>query len=184
MLYLVGGAPRAGKSILARRMLDEQKLAYFPTDILMMGLTSAMPQLGLKPSDSAQTRAPIMWPVLRAMAVKVLENGEDYLLEGDVLMPSHAVEMRERFGSAVRSCFIGYATVDSRSKVRDIRRHAAGKTDWTNECDDSHLLRIVGEFKSLSDELRIECAKCELAYFDGSDDLFAALDRAIAYLRG
>ena len=184
MLYIVGGAPRAGKSILAQRMLDEQKVAYFPTDILMLGLATAMPELGLKPTDSARTRAPLMWPILRAMAVTILENGEDYLLEGDVLMPAHVVELRERFGSAVRSCFIGYETVDSLAKVRDIRRHAAGKQDWTNECDDSHLLRIVGEFKSLSEHLRTECAKCELAYFDGSADLFAAVEQAAAYLRG
>jgi hypothetical protein len=184
VLYIVGGAPRAGKSILARRMLDEQKVAYFPTDILMMGVAEAMPELGLKPSDPARTRAPIMWPTLRGMAVAILENGADYLLEGDVLLPAQAVELRERFGAAVRSCFIGYETVDSLTKVRDIRRHGSGKKDWTNECDDSHLLRIVGEFKSLSEHLRIECAKYQLAYFDGSADLFAAVDQASAYLRG
>lgn len=184
MLYIVGGAPRAGKSILAQRMLDERKVAYFPTDTLMMGLANAMPQLGLKPNDSPSTRAPVMWPILRGMAVKILENGEDYLLEGDVLMPAHAVELRERFGSSVRSCFIGYATVDSLTKVRDIRRHALGKKDWTNACDDAHLLRIVGEFKSLSEQLRIECVKFELAYFDGSADLFDTIEQAAAYLRG
>jgi putative acetyltransferase len=183
VLYIVGGAPRAGKSMLAQWMLDEQKMAYFPADILMMGLALAMPELGLNPSDPARTRAPIMWPILRGMAVTILENGEDYLLEGDVLMPTHVVELRERFGSAVMSCFIGYESVDSLAKVRDIRRHASGKKDWTNECDDSHLLRIVGEFKSLSEHLRIECAKYELAYFDGSADLFAAIDQASAYLR-
>ncbi len=183
MLYIVGGAPRAGKSILARRMLDERKVAYFPTDILMMGLAKAMPALDLKPSDSAKKRAPIMWPTLRGMAVPILENGEEYLIEGDVLMPAHVVELRERFGAAIKSCFLGYANVDSRTKVRDIRRHAAESRDWTNDCDDSHLLRIVEEFKSLSEQLRIECAECELAYFDGSTDFLAAIDQAAAYLR-
>jgi hypothetical protein len=183
VLYIVGGAPRAGKSILARRMLDEHKIAYFPTDILMMGLASAMPQLGLRPSDSAPARAPIMWPTLRGMAVTILEKEEEYLFEGDVLMPAHVVELRERFGSAVRACFLGYAKVDSLAKVRDIRRHAVGRSEWTDDCDDIHLLRIVEEFKSLSEQLRIECAECELAYFDGSVDFFAAIDQAAAYLR-
>jgi len=184
VLYIVGGAPRAGKSILAQRMLEEQKVAYFPTDILMMGLAKAMPELGLRPVDSAQMRAPIMWPILHAMAVTVLQNEEDYLLEGDVFMPAHAVELRERFGAAVRACFIGYTTVDSLTKVSDIRRHAAGKEDWTNECDDAHLLRIVEEFKSLSEQLRIECAEYEVAYFDGSADHLAAIEQAATYLRG
>jgi hypothetical protein len=184
VLYLIGGAPRAGKSILSHRMLEEHKVAYFPTDTLMMGLATALPQLGLKPPDSPATRAPIMWPILRGMAVKILENREDFLLEGDVLMPAHAVELRARFGSALRSCFLGYERVDSVAKVRDIRRHGVGHEEWTNECDDAHLLRIVEEFKSLSREIRMECAKFELAYFDGSGDLFSAIDKAITYLRG
>jgi hypothetical protein len=150
MLYLIGGAPRAGKSILAQRMLEQQTVAYFPTDTLVMGLATALPQLGLKPSDSPSTRAPIMWPILRGMAMKILEHGEDYLLEGDVLMPAHCVALRERFGSAVSSCFLGYEKVDSVAKVRDIRRYGADREDWTNKCDDAHLLRIVEEFKRLS----------------------------------
>ncbi len=154
MLYIIGGAPRAGKSILAQRMLEECRLAYFPTDTLMMGLATALPQLGLKPSASPSMRAPIMWPILRGMAVKILENHEDYLLEGDVLMPAHAAELRKGFGSALRACFLGYETVDSVAKVRDIRRHGAGNEDWTNECDDAHLLRIVEEFKNLSRDIR------------------------------
>ena len=183
MLYLIGGAPRAGKSILARRILEERKIAYFPTYVLMMVL-AAMPELALRPADPAQTRAPIMWPILRDMAVTMLENGEDYLLEGDVLMPIHVVELRASFDSAVRACLIGYENVDSLAKVRDIRQHGAGRQEWTNDCDDSHLLRIVEEFKILSRQLRIECTKFQLAYFDGSDDLFAAVAQAAAYLRG
>lgn len=83
MLHIVGGVPRAGKSLLAQCMLDERKVGYFPTDILMMGLAKAMPELGLKPSDPVRMRAPIMRPILHGMAVAILENGENYLLEGD-----------------------------------------------------------------------------------------------------
>jgi hypothetical protein len=184
VLYLIGGAPRAGKSILARRILEERKIAYFPTDVLMIGLAKAMPEFALRPADPAPTRAPIMWPILREMAATILENGEDYLLEGDVLMPIHVVELRASFDSAVRACFIGYENVDSLSKVRDIRQHGAGRQEWTNDCDDSHLLRIVEEFKILSRQLRIECTKYQLAYFDGSRNLFAAVAQAAAYLRG
>ena len=183
MLYIIGGAPRAGKSILAQRMLAEQKVAYLATDTLMMGLATAMPQLGLKPADPAGTRAPIMWPILRGMAIAILENGENYLLEGDVLMPAHVIELRARFGSAIKSAFIGYEHADQIQKMREIKRHAQGKKDWTNECDDAHLLRLVGEFKTLSAQLHFECVRYELAYFDGSADLLAAVGQAADYLR-
>ncbi len=182
MLYIIGGAPRAGKSILAQRMLAERNLAYFPTDILMMGIAKAMPQSGLKPRDSAPTRAEIMWPMLRAMASTIIENGDDYLLEGDVLMPSHVVELRERFGPAIKSCFMGYASIDSSVKMRDIRQFAAGKTDWTNECEDAHLLRLVLELRKFSQVLRDECREFRLPYFDGSLSFSGAIAEAATYL--
>jgi hypothetical protein len=182
VLIIVGGAPRAGKSILAQRMLAARKLAYFPTDILMMGIANAMPESGLKLRDPARARAAIMWPMLRAMATTIVENGDDYLLEGDVLMPSHAVELRELFGPAIRSCFMGYASVDAEAKMRDIRQFAVGKRDWTNECDDAHLLRLVCEFGEFSQRLRDECREMRLRYFDGSQSFHGAIAAAAAYL--
>ncbi len=40
MPYLVGGASRAGKSTLARRLLMERSIPYFSIDILMMGVAT------------------------------------------------------------------------------------------------------------------------------------------------
>ncbi len=182
MLYLIGGAPRAGKSILARRLLTMRKVPYFPTDLLMMGLAKSMALPGLNPHHSAQTRSPMMWPILRGIATTIVENGDDYLLEGDVLMPENAAELRNRFGAAVRACFLGYENVDPARKMRDIRRHDADRSEWTYDCDDAHLMRLIGEFKTLSEELRRECADYDLRYFDGSEDLLATVEAAVAYL--
>lgn len=182
MLFIVGGAPRAGKSILAQRMLAERKLAYFPTDILMMGFANAMPESGLELRDPAPVRAAIMWPMLRAMASTIVENGDDYLLEGDVLMPSHAVELRDRFGAPIRSCFMGYASVDAEAKMRDIRQFAVGKEDWTNDCDDAHLLLLAREFREFSQVLRDQCRELRLPYFDGSQSFHGAIAAAAEYL--
>lgn len=35
MLYLLGGAPRTGKSIIARRFVAEKQIPYFCTDALI-----------------------------------------------------------------------------------------------------------------------------------------------------
>lgn len=182
MLHIIGGAPRAGKSILAQRILAERSLAYFPTDYLMMGIARAMPQSGLQLRDAAPVRAKIMWPMLREIASTIVENGDDYLLEGDVLMPTHVVELRERFDSAIKPCFMGYASIDPSVKVRDIRQFAAGKSDWTNQCDDAHLLRLVLELREFSRVLRDDCRKLGLAYFDGSRSFAGAVAEAATYL--
>jgi predicted kinase len=74
MLYLLGGASRAGKSTLARRLLMQQCIPYFSIDALMMGFVNGMPEFGLDPDESEQARAVRLWPLLRAMAVNFLEE--------------------------------------------------------------------------------------------------------------
>jgi hypothetical protein len=43
MLYLLGGAPRAGKFILAQRLLHERRVPYLPLDMLMIGFARGVP---------------------------------------------------------------------------------------------------------------------------------------------
>jgi hypothetical protein len=86
MLYIVGGASRAGKSTVARRLLTQHQIPYLPTDMIMMGLAQGMPELGIDPDQSQLVRGEQLWPVLRAMAGNSIANNTDYLLEGDVLL--------------------------------------------------------------------------------------------------
>ncbi|HEY6394035.1 MAG TPA: hypothetical protein VIX12_01385 [Candidatus Binataceae bacterium] len=183
MLYIVGGAPRAGKSILARQMLAEHHLPYFSVDTLMMGIAKGMPEFGLRLCDPALKRAGPLWPIVRGMAESFVERGDDYLLEGDVILPSHIVELDSKFSPGIRSCFIGYALIDPVKKMRAIRSYAAGKTDWTQELDDADLLELIGELKGFSDYLRRECCRYRLPYFDGSARFSKALREASAHLR-
>lgn len=181
MLYLIGGAPRAGKTILARRILAEHRIAYFPLDILVSGIAKALPQFGIKVPDTALTRAAPMWPLMRAMALSAIETGADYVLEGDVILPSHVAELQREHPLAIRACFLGYASADPAIKMRAIRRYAS-PSDWTLTLDDARLLELVGELREFSIHLRGECARCGLAYFDEAGGFPRMLDEAIAHL--
>jgi adenylate kinase family enzyme len=92
MLYMIGGAPRSGKTMLARRMFAEHGLPYFSIDTLIASLASAQPELGMRVSDPALKRLEVVWPTLRKIANDVLQSGEDLLLEGDVLLPRSLME--------------------------------------------------------------------------------------------
>ena len=87
MLYMIGGAPRSGKTTLARRMLAEHGVPYFSIDTLIASLASAEPELGMRVSDPALKRMEVVWPTIRKVASDVLQSGDDLLLEGDVLLP-------------------------------------------------------------------------------------------------
>lgn len=183
MLYMIGGAPRSGKTMLARRMLAEHGLAYFSVDTLIENLATTRPELGMRVSDPALKRVEVVWPTIRKVANDILKSGEDLLLEGDVLLPKHLMEFGQGADSGIRACFIGYADVDPAKKLRTIREHAAVAADWTEELDDARLLDLIGELRSFSEYLRRECCHYKIPYFDGSACFTSALREAKTYLQ-
>jgi 2-phosphoglycerate kinase len=180
LLYLIGGAPRAGKTILARRILAAHRIAYLSLDILMSAIANAMPQWGIKVPDPALTRAERTWPLTRAIMLGAIETGDDYVIEGDVILPAHVAEL-QRQTAPIRACFLGYASADPATKMDAIRCYASA-ADWTRTLDDAHLLRLVGELRDFSGYLRAECERHGLAYFDESAGFDALLDQALEYL--
>jgi len=182
MLYMIGGAPRSGKTTLARRMLAEHGVPYFSIDTLIASLASAQPELGMRVSDPALKRMEIVWPTIRKVASDVMQSGDDLLLEGDVLLPKHLIEFGHSTNTGIKACFIGYADVDPVKKLRAIREHAAGGIDWTEELDDARLFNLIGELRTFSEYLRRECCHYKIPYFDGSTCFASAIRDAKAYL--
>jgi hypothetical protein len=130
MLYLVGGAARAGKSTLARRLVAQHQVPYFSLDVLLMGLARAWPQCGVDPDLPPQQGAAHLWPLIRALAVNLLEETPThptYLLEGDLLLPREVAAFREAYPGAVAACFLGYTRITPRAKLRQVR---AAEPDW------------------------------------------------------
>jgi AAA domain-containing protein len=183
MLYMIGGAPRSGKTTLARRMLAEHGLDYFSIDVLIGHLAGTQPELGLRVQDPAMKRVEIVWPVLRKVARDVLRSGDDLVLEGDVLLPRHLMEFGHGSHTGIKACFIGYADVEPEKKLREIREHAAGGADWTEELDDVRLLNLIGDLRAFSEYLRRECCHYKIPYFDGSTCFAGAVRDAKTYLQ-
>ncbi|MHB8384323.1 MAG: hypothetical protein ACYDC3_18510 [Candidatus Binataceae bacterium] len=182
MLYLIGGAARAGKTILARQICAGQAAAHISIDKVIAGLVTTMPELGLEIRDPARTRAEIVWPVLRVIAAKAALASRKFLLEGDALLPSQVAGLIQARPGAVKACFIGYALANPETKLYEIRRYAAGRDDWTHELDDSALLELIETLRIFSEYLRSECREHGVAYFDASDRFAAALQDAEVYI--
>jgi hypothetical protein len=118
MLYLLGGTARAGKSAAARQFMAETGVPYFPLDCLMMGVAQGLPSLGVDPEDDELRIVDLLWPLVRPIATTFVEEQIDYLLEGAQLAPRHAWELGQALPGAVRACFLGFADVDTRAKLR------------------------------------------------------------------
>ncbi len=183
MLYLIGGAARAGKSTLARRLLRERGIPCFCADYLTSGLEAGVPGLGVRHELPDRQRGELVWPVLRGLLRNIVEVEPDYVVEGDVLLPSGVAELAAHDGR-VRACFLGYARGTAEAKRAFIRSFPSAVNDWVAGMPDQDLADLVGEMQAFSRYLESECERCGLVYFDGGVSFDDALRQAEEYLVG
>ena len=62
MIYLIGGAARTGKTIIARRLPSERNIPYFCVDYIVSALEQGAPELGINAESLNELRARKLWP--------------------------------------------------------------------------------------------------------------------------
>ena len=60
VLYLVGGAPRVGKSALAQHLLENDGIPWLPTDVVRTVLRRVLPELDSVDQDPVDVATPIL----------------------------------------------------------------------------------------------------------------------------
>ena len=178
MVFLLGGAPRAGKTTAGHLFAERTGISCFSVDYLKMGLVRGMPDYGIDVYDDPGT-AVKLWPILRGMIRTYVEEEESILLEGYYLLPEYAAEVHGDLGEHIRSCFIGFCEVPTMEKVRELRAHAPG--DWSSD-DDAQATAWVEHLKSVSREIRASCAELGLKYCEITVNREGALGEAVDYL--
>ena len=181
MLYVIGGASRSGKTLLARRVVDEKRIPYFPLDALFGALANGAPELGVAYKDSLIERPAKMWPISKPLFNVFLEEEGDYVIEGDSILPSQLKELMAA-GKPVRGCFLGYTELSAEEKLALVRTHHQGDIDWTRGIPDEDMRGLVTEMIAFSKYLEAECAQHGIRYFDISHDFEGVRDQAFEYL--
>lgn len=184
MLILLGGAPRAGKSIVSRECARRSGIPVLSLDTLMMALHEAVPSLGIDVTAEPPPIGEVMWPLIRAIAKNVLATHSDYLIEGDMLQTFHVAALHEAGGDQVRSCFLGYPNMDPHQKFTDIRRHAGLPNDWLRDSSDEYVLEVVEFGIRYSRKQKVQCDELGLTHFDCSEDFTGTTSKAIDHLVG
>jgi 2-phosphoglycerate kinase len=113
MMYLIGGAPRCGKTILAEWLSRKKNISYLSTDTvrqMVIACTShtqleeKFPYIKLQESsapyhdvneyppeillNSEITESISVWPSIRALIEGLIEHDRDFVIEGVHLLPS------------------------------------------------------------------------------------------------
>jgi len=182
MLYLLGGAPRTGKSVIARRLVAEKQIPYFCIDALTTVLQESLPNLGIKHGQPFVSKAENLWPILKSLLFHLAEEEPDYLVEGDALLPKRIPELEKKYKNEIRVCFTGFTKISPQDKLKEIRKFNDFKDDWTKTRSDERMLKAIKSMIEFSQYLEKECKKFNIKYFEISDNFQKNLNIVFEYL--
>jgi len=181
LLYIIGGAPRVGKTIIAQEFLERTNVPFLSLDLLKMSLVKGMPQARIDPMDTSAEVAEQMWPVVRGLSVTILENEREHLIEGDIILPSHAQELAAEFPGDVRACFLGFENANPSERLSTIRCHP-GPEDWLSQFDDHKVLSMINEMIEYSRQVREDAQARGIPYFENLADFREFKEQVLRYL--
>jgi hypothetical protein len=164
VLYLVGGAPRVGKSSLAQRLLEADGIPWLPTDVIRTVLRRVLPQLDVIDEDpvDAAVLAEFMYPYIEQAAEVCAMEAERFLIEGFELSPLHPARLQAALeGTEVRACFLGHTSFSS-----DDLADYMGPKPQHHGASDAELDEAATWIRRRSIDLREQCHDASLPYVD------------------
>ncbi len=182
VLYLISGASRSGKTILADRVFRRKRIPRLSLDWIMMGFTNGAPQFGIHDKLWPDEIAERLWPFFRAMCEAMIASGDDVVIEGEAMLPARLRALMAEHPDAFRACFLGFADISVDAKEEIVKREGDRETDWLLKESDAYIRDHIGNMIAYSRRIRAECQEHGLPYFDTSVDFAAATKAAEALL--
>lgn len=180
MIYMIGGAPRVGKTILAQRLAAQLGIGWISTDILEDQLRFKQVE-GMKSKWDASpaaitTAAEWFFPSLERFAWSISSMArEGYVIEGVNFLPGQLVQLSTRY--PLRAVFLGCSQMNL-DRFDRFPGHSIGYTFLPEETRRQFAQDIPG----WSEFIRQEAEKFGCPYVDMSDDFEARLGEAAALL--
>lgn len=184
MLYLISGTSRSGKSLIAKRMMNEYSLPYLSTDWLMMGFNNGIPEYGIHHLLWPNEIAKKIWPFLSSMIDNMLFDGMDYVIEGEAMLPVLIADILKKYPDNVKVAFVGYADIEVDEKVSLVKENCDRDDDWLISQSEEYIRDHINNMIGYSKMIRRECEKYDLPYFDTSKDFLKSIDEVVEYLGG
>ncbi len=177
MLYLVGGAPRVGKSQLVNELINIKPMPNFSLDYLY-----SLEQVNTIPGFSGAAileKGRAFYPTLKQLLLEVNLRSENCVIEGEVILPEFIRELSASY--EVRCCFIGISSAN----METILEHG-GHFNWPKWKLENGL---ADEVKDLAERtvarslvVQEEARKYKQRYFDLTDNYELMRQSAVDYL--
>lgn len=177
MIYLIGGAPRAGKSVLGQSISAKQNVSWISTDLLV-------DLLRLKNEDGVKTEwnaAPVaiaaaaewFFPYLEQFVWGVCSMADGYLIEGVDFLPAQVARLSAKY--PIRAVFLGCSqmTLERFDQFPGRSRGYAGLPEALRR-------QFVHDVPLWSNFVRQEADRFGYPYIDMADDFPSRLSEAEA----
>ncbi len=182
MLYIVSGASRTGKTIIAKKIMQRKKIPYISLDWIVMGFTNGLPEYGIHDKLWPDEIAEKLWCFLKAMLESMVWLKEEYIIEGEAMTPSLIKELLDKHPDNIRICFVGYTEVTIKEKVNSVKLHSAGKRDWLLKESEEYICNHIENMVTYSKRIREACVQHDIRYFDTSTKFIPVIEEATKYL--
>jgi hypothetical protein len=179
MIYLIGGAPRVGKSILGQRIAARLRIGWISTDLLVEMLrvnNSAEQKVEWNADPAAITAtADSFMPYLDRFMWGVNSMSESYIIEGVSFLPSHVAQLSGKY--PVSAIFLGCSTMTLEQFDR-----FPGCSPGYSFLPDAQRRQIVQDVPRWSEFIREEAARLGYTYIDMAGDFNTHLMESEALL--
>ncbi|NNJ88586.1 MAG: hypothetical protein HKP53_04230 [Eudoraea sp.] len=182
MLYIIGGASRSGKTIIAKRLSTKLGIPYLSLDWIMMGFTNGMPDFGVHDKLFPDEIAERLWNFIKAMLESMIYVETDCVIEGEALLPELIIELLQKHPDQMKVCFLGYTVVEIERKANEIKDFSLQKNDWLNDKSDIYIKDHVKNMITHSQDIKKSCEEHQLKYIDTSIAFTDAINSTMRYL--
>ena len=170
MIYLIGGAPRIGKTTLSKIILERNKIPYMPTDLIRGALYKFLN----KDLGKWQDRPEFFFPYLADFIRRIdKEYKHDYVIEGDIFLPEQIASLEQ---SKIKCVFLGSSNI-TLDQIKD-----NDSDSWVHTMDVTRQNDLPNFIMEKSNMFKEEANKYGFAYFDIYPDRNKALEAAYEYL--
>jgi hypothetical protein len=178
MIYLIGGAPRVGKSQLALTLIELKPMPLISCDFLYD--LSQIKDLENFDNATILEKGRLFYPTLKEILINMSYRTQDCVIEGEVILPEQIAELSELYD--IRACFLGL----SETNIETIIAHGSffNWPQWKIEDGRGQEVQNLAE-RTVRRSLIIgkQAHECNVPYFDLANDYTFKVAHALQSLQ-
>ncbi len=179
MIYLIGGAPRAGKSILGQRVAAQLQIGWISTDLILPLLRMTQVE-GVKTEwnaapEAIATNAEWFFPYLERLVWGATCLADNYLIEGVDFLPAQVKQLSAQY--PIQALFLGCAQM-----TLEHFDQFPGRSHGYSGLPEAVRRRFAQDVSAWSAFIARECNHFGYAYIDTANDFSQKLAQAESIL--